>query len=258
MKKWFYKIIEDKSKVVIDNWKNKEVSEKFATILWYGPLTVVVLVIIIVVFIDWLNIWGIGHAWWNARFFNHFFVTDGNKFNWIGITSVLAIISLTFTAWDSRRKLKADLVSKSRVQWIKEARSAAGELLTSEQETISIYKSITYYSNNQNINDQKDTENISNYIGNMKVTLNDEKRSLDKSRILFNLYFPRKNEMEYSEKPLVDLEKSIASESDAIRMKIAERKYDYSVDSMQANLDKLTSEFEDYFKKEWQRVKRLE
>ena len=54
--------------------------------------------------------------------FNFFFISSDGKFNWIGITSVLEIITLSFNAWDRRRQFKADLVSKSRITWIQNVR----------------------------------------------------------------------------------------------------------------------------------------
>lgn len=80
--------------------------------------------------IEWNDLDMYGFKIWHLRFFNHFFVDGNNKFNWIGITSVLAIISLTFTAWDSRRKVKIDLISKSRITWMEQVRPLVANFYT--------------------------------------------------------------------------------------------------------------------------------
>lgn len=66
---------------------------------------------------------------WQNKVFNIFFVDSYGKFSWIGITSIIAIISLTFNAWDRRRQFNADLKSKSRIKWIENVRMAYSELV---------------------------------------------------------------------------------------------------------------------------------
>ncbi|MCP8850831.1 hypothetical protein [Latilactobacillus sakei] len=65
----------------------------------------------------------------NNKYIKFLFVTP-KGFNWVGVTSLVALISFTFTAWDSRRKINADLISKSRVQWIKEVRNMTAVMVT--------------------------------------------------------------------------------------------------------------------------------
>ncbi|GEA91379.1 hypothetical protein [Leuconostoc mesenteroides] len=66
---------------------------------------------------------------WKAVY-NNMFVTIDKKFNWTGMASVLAILGLIFNFWDSRRKVRADLVSKSRITWMLEVRRQYAEYLT--------------------------------------------------------------------------------------------------------------------------------
>jgi len=93
---------------------------------------------------------------WHNPIFSTFFVDKDGKFLWIGITSVLAIATLTFNAWDRRRQFNADLKSKSRIKWIENVRVAYSEL-----------------------------------VDNIMITDNDESRSKDvtKNVTLLSLYF---------------------------------------------------------------------
>lgn len=89
----------------------------------HGELFVFLFLIILISNVVWSDvndINGFGKKIWHLRFFNHFFVDGNNKFNWIGITSALAIISLTFNAWDRRRQFRADLISKNRIVWLQD------------------------------------------------------------------------------------------------------------------------------------------
>lgn len=52
------------------------------------------------------------------EFYLYLFDSPDHKFQWIGATSIIAIITLEVNAWDNRRKFKADLISKSRIAWI--------------------------------------------------------------------------------------------------------------------------------------------
>lgn len=62
------------------------------------------------------------HTLWNFRVFRHFFVDKDGKFIWLGATSIITVITLGVNAWDNRRKFKADLVSKSRIEWMNTVR----------------------------------------------------------------------------------------------------------------------------------------
>lgn len=122
IKNKFYEYVEKKRK--------KKVSVKLAAILWYGFWSCLAMSMTIFILVDLLNFFNLGTIMWQARFFNHFFVDGDNKFNWVGITSVLAILSLSLTAWDSRRKMKADLVSKSRIKWLEDSREQISDLIS--------------------------------------------------------------------------------------------------------------------------------
>lgn len=76
------------------------------------------------------------------------FFDKENKFNWIGITSILAIVTLTFNAWDRRRQFRADLVSKSRIEWIKQIRPIISDYLNDAVEYIYETRQVKSYEEN--------------------------------------------------------------------------------------------------------------
>ncbi|KRL56659.1 hypothetical protein [Furfurilactobacillus rossiae] len=64
------------------------------------------------------------------------FVDVHGKFEWIGITSVLAIVTLTYNAWDRRRQFRADLISKSRIKWMEQVRPLVANFYTDSKKYI--------------------------------------------------------------------------------------------------------------------------
>ena len=52
------------------------------------------------------------------NWFRFFFITEDNKFNWIVATTIIAALTLIWNIWFSRRKYTAELISKSRIEWI--------------------------------------------------------------------------------------------------------------------------------------------
>ena len=106
------------------NWLNEPFIDKVTIALW-AILSGMVLFFVI----SATNFFGLGHLVWNSRLFSHLFVDKDGNFIWLGITSILAIVTLTFNAWDRRRQFKADLISKSRIKWIESVRVTVTELL---------------------------------------------------------------------------------------------------------------------------------
>ncbi|YP_003084358.1 hypothetical protein phig1ep40 [Lactobacillus phage phig1e] len=108
----------------IKRWMDKPLVDKVAIGMW-----AVLVIVFLFIFISFTNLLGLGHVIWHSRLFSHLFVDHYGKFNWIGITSILAIATLTFNAWDRRRQFKADLISKSRITWIENVRKATAKYL---------------------------------------------------------------------------------------------------------------------------------
>lgn len=65
----------------------------------------------------------------NREFYLYLFDSPDHKFQWVGATSIIAIITLAVNAWDNRRKFKADLISKSRLEWINDVRSRTASFI---------------------------------------------------------------------------------------------------------------------------------
>lgn len=94
-------------------------------------IIVFIVICFLVVFSEKNDVFNYGYTIWHLKFFNHFFVDNDNKFNWIGITALVTIIGLTINSWDSRRRYRADLISKSRIEWIGQLRPIVSEYLIS-------------------------------------------------------------------------------------------------------------------------------
>lgn len=61
------------------------------------------------------------------EFYLYLFDSPDHKFQWIGATSIIAIITLGVNAWDNRRKFRADLISKSRITWMADTKRILSE-----------------------------------------------------------------------------------------------------------------------------------
>lgn len=73
------------------------------------------------------------------HFFKFVFLNRQGDFQWVGLTALIAVISLTVTAWDNRRKFKADLISKSRIDWMKTVRNLLAAYVTDVQKYMYMY-----------------------------------------------------------------------------------------------------------------------
>ena len=52
-----------------------------------------------------------------------FFTTSGGKFNWLSITSLIAIGTFAWSIYYNKKKLRADLISKTRLEWMDKVRT---------------------------------------------------------------------------------------------------------------------------------------
>lgn len=96
-----------------------EKERKFEKWSWIGSLLFIAVFLFMMFSFD---IFEVDSKIWHAHFFNHFFVDGSGKFAWIGLTSIMAIVTLLLNAIDSRRRFRADLISKSRIDWMKQVR----------------------------------------------------------------------------------------------------------------------------------------
>ena len=70
---------------------------------------------------------------------NFLFFTDKNKMNWIGLTGIIAIAGLLYNLYDGRRRFRGDIVSKSRIDWMKSVRPLIANYVTNVSNYIYLY-----------------------------------------------------------------------------------------------------------------------
>ncbi|CAB1721839.1 hypothetical protein [Lactiplantibacillus plantarum] len=125
---------------------------------------------------------------WQNKVFNIFFIDHYGKFNWIGITSILAIATLTLNAWDRRRQFKADLVSQSRIKWMAEVRPIVARFIEEISNYMYLYNRFAV-DNKPSLNSQL-TEIMSNikkdyYLIKLYVPTKSNEKLLNKIELLF-------------------------------------------------------------------------
>lgn len=200
-----------------------------------------------------------GYKVWHLRFFNHFFVDSDNKFNWIGITSVLAIVSLTFTAWDSRRKLKVDLVSKSRIQRLDKLKEHISLYCVAQQSRLVTLELVFRYHKDQTKNG-KLSDWGSDQINKNHEVIETNTVDVSKSIALITLNLFRDNDT--METKLLKNIKRIDEEINEYQNLLTDKKYDegyrYDMESEMKEIDDLLEYSAIYFKREWEKAKRGE
>ncbi|WP_285213820.1 hypothetical protein [Lactiplantibacillus plantarum] len=125
---------------------------------------------------------------WQNKVFNIFFIDHYGKFNWIGITSILAIATLTLNAWDRRRQFKADLVSQSRIKWMAEVRPIVARFIEEISNYMYLYNRFAV-GNEPSLNSEL-TEIMSNirkdyYLIKLYVPTKSNEKLLNKIELLF-------------------------------------------------------------------------
>lgn len=253
-----FKIWESISKWV-KIWKKSNCKEK-----WIVSIKLIVKIIIIICLIVYLLIIAFNMKIIKSNQLIQFlFVTEKNKFNWIGITSVLAIISLTFTAWDSRRKLKADLISKSRIKWMDNLKGHIGLYCSAQQAKLVTLELIFRY-----LKDERNENGELNEFGVEQVNINTAK--LDKieydvsnsiALIKLNLFRYQSTDDEIEREILNSVEaidKKISNYQDLLTDEKYEKGYEHGMDSEMKDIDKLLHLSANYFKIEWEKAKRGE
>ncbi|MCP8859477.1 hypothetical protein [Latilactobacillus curvatus] len=200
-----------------------------------------------------------GYKVWHLRFFNHFFVDNDNKFNWIGITSVLAIISLTFTAWDSRRKLKADLVSKNRIKWLERLKDHITLYCLAQQtRLVTLELMFRYHKDETKDGKLRDwgVDQINKNQENLDVSTIDASKST--ALITLNLF---RNDDTMETKLLeniMKIDREINNYQDLLTDEEYNEGYIYDMESRMKEIDDLLEHSAIYFKREWEKAKRGE
>lgn len=246
----------------LEKWNNKSTERKFI-IMARIMSTLLTVFIVLVIMIDWTDIWGMGNKVWHLRFFNHFFVDGDNKFNWIGITSVLAVISLTFTAWDSRRKMKADLVSKSRIKWMDSLKDSLSSYCSYQQDRLAALHLIYMYSLSGKIKIADFSEKMSVTYDGLVERMNNAGVNTMKYNwlLVLSLHRPKYGEDSYKERILdqiANIEKEITriqNAQDGDKLASINEQDFVNARNLIKQTNELTAE---YLKNEWERAKRGE
>lgn len=74
-----------------------------------------------------------------GTYIEKFFFTDKGYFNWIAITSIIAIGTFIWTIWFNNKKYKADLVSKGRIDWMNQVRPLYAQYLAAVPKYMYLY-----------------------------------------------------------------------------------------------------------------------
>lgn len=191
----------------------------------------------------------IGYYIWKNKYFSYFFV-NGKNFNWIGITSILAIITLTYTALDNRKKLKADLVAKSRVKWLEEARAISARVVKTQRVSLGIFRTINRdIENHGSVNKEFYEKLIEIYDG--------ETIKGEEARSLFEMYFNNGNG---KKKKLVEMLDNIMEHRqekfDYLVYKKSNKKIDESdIEELDNEIKYFVESLTEYFKEEWEKAK---
>lgn len=181
-------------------------------------LLLVMLSAIMVIFrIDWQYI------------YQMFFVTSDGKANAVGVTALISIVVLVFNVWDSRRRLTADLVSKSRIDWMKTVRQQIAIFVS----RINRYLYLKYeVSNNGNVE--------------LLQEMSEVRAQVREAYYQIRLYIPKNESNAEILGKVLDL-------YDEVQNYKGNSEYSSSIGLKSEDLISHSSE---YFKKEWDRAKR--
>lgn len=58
------------------------------------------------------------------------FTDKDNRFNWIGVSAIAAVLTFWFTREHNKKRLEADIISKARIEWIQNVRTEAVDFIS--------------------------------------------------------------------------------------------------------------------------------
>lgn len=245
------------------------------------------LVLIIIVFIAYLLIrWS---CYSDTFLYRYLFQDKNDKFAWAGFTSVIAIITIAVTAWDNRRKFKADLISKSRIEWINRTKDTLSRYVALERKVefdlgyMNVYRESSYlYSKLPSdfpdlkefstkldaqikiVNDRQ--SEIQVLLNNLEMTVSDSDDNKAIKNLIFLVNFAKNNfdkklkDDFQKNKKLIDQEIKFGKIKNNSRYKYTNIELAYLPvpEKIEKCNMKLVSEASKYFKREWEKAKRGE
>lgn len=114
---------------------------KFLKWLW-KHLFIIIIATVVTIFMGYLATRWIRYN--DTYLYRYLFQDSNGKFAWTGFTAIIAIITLAINAWDNRRKFKADLISKSRLEWLARVEKITADLYSNYYKLID--DSYSYFS----------------------------------------------------------------------------------------------------------------
>lgn len=182
--------------------------------------------------------------------FHAMFITHYGEFNWLSITSIVAICTLIGSMIYNRRKIKADLVSKARLEWMDKVRTLYAMF-------------IEYFAHYKYLYDECFVENEAS-----KQDLDFLMDKIRKTYYELKLYIPANtsNELLLKDIELIWCELSYISDYynygrkhnliKSVKFNNERTNYDEVVDEYLSELvTKSANDGSQYFKKEWEKVK---
>lgn len=160
------------------------------------------------------------------------FITENEKMNWIGLTGIIAIVGLLYNLYDGRRRFRGDIVSKSRIDWMKKVRTLVATF-------ISDYDLLLFTMNNKN------AEKAENIVGDTNGLATRIKRNY--YEIL--LYVPDNKSNALLLDNIEELYKFLAEDYTS---KISKEK----INEIKHLIKKTVSDSREYFKNEWEIAKK--
>lgn len=70
------------------------------------------------------------------------FFTNKGYFNWIAITGIIAIVTFIWTIWFNNKKYRADLISKTRIDWMNQVRPLYAQYIEAVPHYMFLYNKV--------------------------------------------------------------------------------------------------------------------
>lgn len=197
------------------------------------------------------------------------FTTNENRFQWVGITAAAAGIGICINAIQARKKYKADLISKSRIDWIAQTKPVLSEFMVLSSKSIVLLTEIkrwemTYISGNPDNEDNQITfKNYSDKIDNYNE-LNEQLQRV-RRHIIMSFSDADDNEQIVSKITAIDDVRegylgflNTVDDPDVFEQITDSNMLEGNSIHMNRLIEDLMNESRDYFKNEWDRAKRGE
>lgn len=200
----------------------------------FNSTTVLWIILIASIF---LNIYQYFYIHEFDKFVKILFINKDNEFQWGGVTALVAIVSLTITAITTLRKNHAELVSKSRIEWLQKVKRIMAEYL----------RDLHYYPYlySQHIDPYSGVDNLS-----LKKELTDLSKKIEENQYL--LFMNLSDNLD--NRQLNDCIENCANWINKMEDQRAANSYTFVYETtVVTNLLKVSR---DYFKREWDKAKR--